>query len=141
MRLAGATELRVLDLGAGTGANVRYLARLLRGDDRRTGSWSTTIRRCWPAAAAAAIARRRTPSRRARWTCQRPLDPAADDICARAAISSPRPRCSTLCRSAGCIALARRCRDAGAAVLFALTYNGGIVARQESRKTRWFAIW
>jgi SAM-dependent methyltransferase len=118
--LADVDPLRVLDLGAGTGANARYLdqrfprgARWLLVDDDPD----------LLARAACAIPADRLDTRIADLATA--LDPPDDDI----DIISGHDLVTAsalldLVSAEWLLALAGRCRDAEAAVLFALTYNG-----------------
>jgi SAM-dependent methyltransferase len=168
-RLGHAAPLHVLDLGAGTGANARYLARFLPARHRSPGPPGPQEpqgprrrhRRHWllvdsdrallaqAAAQAATNLRGRDVSHAAD-----PAD-AADvaDIADRVDVVDTvetravdlacafEPEAEDLCAGRDLVtasalldlvserwlhALARRCRDRGAAVLFALTYNGDV---------------
>lgn len=120
-RLAHVDELRVLDLAAGTGANARYLAGFL--PDRQ--QWLLVDRD--RALLAEATVRMRSRGR----TETRPVDlafafePTAQDICAGRDLVTASALLD-LVSERWLNALARRCCDAGAAVLFALTYNGDV---------------
>ena len=123
-RLGGVTELRVLDLAAGTGANVRYLAGCLAGD-RRSRHWLLVDN---DAALLARAPMHIGPDDRVE-TRQVDLagafEPAADNLCDGRDLVTASALLD-LVSERWLQALARRCRDARAAVLFALTYDGGI---------------
>jgi len=120
-----AAELRVLDLGAGTGANVRYLAKLfpartqwllIDNDQALLDRAAVDIGTTGSGAVAPSIERRAVDLARA-------FDRTADDIWAGRDLVTASALLD-LVSEEWLLALARRCRDTGAAVLFALTYNG-----------------
>ena len=142
----------IVDLGAGTGSNLRYLAPLLGGvqrwrlvdHDPRCSTAAIATTHAWADARGAERARAPAPS----------LDDSRRRLRVRRANASPstsqtsRP---SSCRASGLVtaaalldlvshewldALARRCRAARAAVCFALTYDGRTTAsRPPSRRT------
>jgi hypothetical protein len=123
-RLAGVTELRILDLAAGTGANVRYLAGCLTGD-RRSRYWLLADN---DAALLARAPMHIGPYDRVETRLvdlAGAFDPAADNLCDGRDLVTASALLD-LVSERWLQALARRCRDARAAVLFALTYDGGV---------------
>ena len=121
--LADAEPLRVLDLGAGTGANARYLDQRLPAGVQ----WLLVDndRQLLTRAAAAIQPADRLAIRVADLATA--LDPSAGDLdvdffsgCHLVTASA----LLDLVSEAWLLSLAGRCRDADAAVLFALTYNG-----------------
>lgn len=136
--VAGRETVRVLDLGTGTGSNVRYLLPRLPGRQH----WVIADRDPGLLALVAA--------RTARWAASRGLDvrPRADgcSIVAGSLHCEIEARTTDLCELDDALfaerdvvtasalldlvseswlrTLAARCRDTGAAALFALTYNG-----------------
>ena len=119
-------ELRVLDLGAGTGANLRYLAHRLPDPQ----SWLLVDR---DAALLAAVATRDDGPRRVE-TRRLDLRAIGDDD-AREMFSG-----RTLVTASALLdlvsekwmrALGTRCREAGAVLLFALSYDGRIQCAPE----------
>jgi SAM-dependent methyltransferase len=168
-RLGHAAALHVLDLGAGTGANARYLARLLPARHRPEGPegpqgphWPQgprrPHRRHWllvdsdrallaqATAQAATGLRGRDVSDAADAAdaadgvdvsdgvdtvetravdLARAFEPEADDLCAGRDLVTASALLD-LVSERWLHALARRCRESGAAVLFALTYNGDV---------------
>ena len=122
-RLAGVSDLHVLDLAAGTGANVRYLTTWLRGERRCHWLLVDNDGALLARAAVTAGARDRVETR--------VLDLAAALEAADAGLFAGRDLVTAsalldLVSERWLNALARRCVEAGAAVLFALTYNGDI---------------
>jgi hypothetical protein len=129
-RLAGIDESRVLDLAAGTGANVRYLADFLPGGQHRP-EWLLVDRDH-------DLLARATAQMRTRGHIEtRPVDlafvfePAPADADDPDEIFAGRDLVTAsslldLVSERWLELLALRCRDAGAAVLFALTYNGDV---------------
>jgi glycosyltransferase involved in cell wall biosynthesis len=124
--LVQGAELRVLDLGAGTGANLRYLAHRLPEPQ----SWLLVDR---DAALLAAVATRDDGPRRVE-TRQLDLRAIGDDD-AREMFSG-----RTLVTASALLdlvseewmrALGTRCREAAAALLFALSYDGRIQCAPE----------
>jgi SAM-dependent methyltransferase len=123
--LQDAAELRVLDLGAGTGANVRYLAKLLPehthwlltdNDQALLDQAAARLRATAGGAPPPRIETRAVDLTHAvNWT--------NDDIWAGRDLITASALLD-LVSEQWLVALAHRCRDAGAAVLFALTYNG-----------------
>ncbi len=121
-RLGGATEVRILDLAAGTGANVRYLAGCLAGD-RRNRHWLLADN---DAALLARVPLHIGPSDRVETRLidlAGAFDPAADNLCEGRDLVTASALLD-LVSERWLEALARRCGDARAAVLFALTYDG-----------------
>ena len=131
--------LEVVDLGAGAGSNLRYLAPLLGGEqswrlvdnDRALLDAALAATRAWAEARGADVQQQRSALtvRAADFVCQvhceqRDLRDLAGVESARAAASSPPPRCSTWCRAKWLEALARRTTAALAPVCFVLTYDG-----------------
>ena len=125
MPIVCSRALRVLDLAAGTGANARYLAEFLcRVEIRRiarSGCSSITIPGCWSG--------RRADSARAIRVetsivdLASAFDPEGENICAGRGLVTASALLDLV--SEGWLRkLAGKCRDAGAVVLFALTYNG-----------------
>jgi SAM-dependent methyltransferase len=131
-RLAGdrfqdVSELRVLDLGAGTGANVRYLAKLLPAhtqwllvdnDQALLNRAAAEIGTAGGGAVPPSVETRAVDLARA-------FDSTADDIWADRDLVTASALLD-LVSEQWLLALARRCRDTGASVLFALTYNGDL---------------
>jgi SAM-dependent methyltransferase len=126
-RFQDVSELRVLDLGAGTGANVRYLAKLLPAHtqwllidndrallDRAAAEVGTT----GSGTASSGIETRAIDLAHA-------FDRTADDIWAGRDLITASALLD-LVSEQWLLALARRCRDTSASVLFALTYNGDL---------------
>jgi hypothetical protein len=116
------TPLNVLDLAAGTGSNMRYLTAHLSGDQQ----WLLVDHD--PALLAQVSARRRTDEAEHRFET-RQLDLAAlgdagdrDIFEGRALVTAAA--LLDLVSEAWLRALASRCRARGAAVLFALSYDG-----------------
>jgi len=145
-RLARGTQtapLEVVDLGAGAGSNVRYLAPLLGGAQRwrladndralleaalaATAAWAT--RR----GSAAARTQRGLDVRGADFSCE--LDCESVDLSDLTALELPAGGLVTaaalldLVSHAWLDQLAQRCREARAAVAFALTYDGRTQAK------------
>ena len=137
--LGGNEPLSVLDLGAGTGSNVRYLAGHLPAQQR------------WLLVDRASTLLAEAPARTRSWGALRGFDVTTDKdqfvIRGRYMECSVETRCLDLggladpriffgrhlvtasalldlVSEAWLRALARHCRECGAAVLFALTYNG-----------------
>ncbi len=124
-RFQDVSELRVLDLGAGTGANVRYLAKLLPAhtqwrlvdnDQALLNQAAAEIGTAGGGAVPPSIETRAVDLARA-------FDSTADDIWAGRDLVTASALLD-LVSEQWLLALARRCRDTGASVLFALTYNG-----------------
>lgn len=121
-RLRDAEPLRVLDLGAGTGANARYLDQRLPGGTQ----WLLvdSDRELLARAASAIRPADRLETRAADLAVA--LDPSAGDdfdfFSGRGLVTGSA--LLDLVSEAWLVSLAGRCRDADAAVLFALTYNG-----------------
>jgi hypothetical protein len=112
---APGAELRVLDLGAGTGANFRYLAPRLPSGQR------------WLLVDHDAALLGRAPDRvetRVRDLVELTDDRGADLFEGRALVTASA--LLDLVSPAWIAALVSRCRTAGAAVLFALNYDGRI---------------
>jgi hypothetical protein len=120
-RLAGG---RVLDLAAGTGANVRYLERFLRGDRGRRHWLLVDNDPALLANAQVLLASREDVEARA-VDLSAAFEPGADNLCAGQDLVTASALLD-LVSERWLNALAGRCADAQSAVLFALTYNGGI---------------
>jgi hypothetical protein len=120
-RLAGA---RVLDLAAGTGTNVRYLERFLRGDRGRPHWLLVDNDPALLAKGAVLLGSREGVETRA-LDLSAALDPPAANLCAGQDLVTASALLD-LVSERWLNALAGRCADARSAVLFALTYNGGI---------------
>ena len=125
--LADAEPLRVLDLGAGTGANARYLDQRLPAG----AQWLLVDndRQLLTRAATAIQPADRLAIRVADLATA--LDPSAGDLDVDFDIFSGRNLVTAsalldLVSEAWLLLLAGRCRDAEAAVLLALTYNGAM---------------
>jgi hypothetical protein len=148
--LADVDELRVLDLAAGTGANMRYLSEHLTSHGVRAAEASAKAeapetrsrkasgdgvqRQSWLLVDRDAGLLARVPARSERLTCRvetRQVDLAALDDAVEAGIFGDRALVTAsalldlvshdwLCR------LADRCHKGGASVLFALSYDGRI---------------
>jgi glycosyltransferase involved in cell wall biosynthesis/SAM-dependent methyltransferase len=121
-------ELRVLDLGAGTGANLRYLSARLPPRQR----WLLVDHD------PALLARAAQPDHESVLveTCRRDFaalatDAAVDLFGGRALVTASA--LLDLVSADWIVALAARCRAAGAAVLFALTYDGRIECAPSDR--------
>jgi SAM-dependent methyltransferase len=131
-RLGQAAEFHVLDLAAGTGANARYLAEFLPTGQRGL-QWLLVDndRELLAQAAAQAAAQETIDPRGLDQVETRVVDlasafaPAAEDICAGRDLVTASALLD-LVSGRWLQMLARRCRDNGAAVLFALTYNGDV---------------
>ena len=123
-RLVQAAELRVLDLAAGTGANARYLARFLPGDQRSPQWLLVDHDRTLLAQAMTGVGSGYRFETRA-VDLAFAFEPAAEDICGGRDLVTASALLD-LVSERWLHALASRCRDAGAAVLFALTYDGGM---------------
>ena len=135
----GSSELRIIDLGAGAGSNLRYTAPLLRGaqhwtlvdDDATLLTAAQTATTAWAAARGAAVSsagprlRVRDDEFDCRVACVR-----LDLVSSLSAVELPRGALVTssalldLVSQSWLDALARRCVSAGAPVLFALIYDG-----------------
>ena len=119
-------ELRVLDLGAGTGANLRYLANTSAG----ASELAARRPRCGAARVRAGTRRRVVPrgDAPARSPRARRRRPARDVFRPRPGdgVRAARPGVRAWLR-----ALAARCRESGAALLFALSYDGRIQCSPE----------
>ncbi len=119
------SEVRALDLGAGAGANVRYLTALfpahthwllLDNDQTLLNRAAAELASTGGGSAAARIETRAVDLAHA-------FDGTADDIWAGRDLVTASALLD-LVSEQWLHALARRCRDSGAAILFALTYNG-----------------
>lgn len=122
-RLSGAADLHVLDLAAGTGANLRYLTAFLR-DDRRS-HWLLVDND------QALLARATAPMGERDRVETRVLDLAPAFEREDAGLFAGRDLVTAsalldLVSERWLDTLARRCAEAGAVVLFTLTYNGDI---------------
>ena len=120
-RVAHLDELHVLDLATGTGANARYLAAFLRGRQR----WLLIDNDRDLLAEATERMRSRSEIETRAVDLAFAFGPAVSDICAGRDLVTASALLD-LVSEAWLEGLARRCYDAGAAVLFALTYNGHI---------------
>jgi hypothetical protein len=120
---------RILDLGAGTGSNLRYLTTLLAGPTH--GSAPTDVRPDWllvdhdPALLARVPADPNVETRKMNLVTL--SDASIFD--GRALVTASA--LLDLVSEAWLRALAARCAEAGAAVLFALTYDGRIACSPE----------
>ncbi len=126
-RLAHVDELHVLDLATGTGANARYLAEFLPGGQHRP-QWLLVDRDHGLLVEATVQMRSRGRIETRSVDLAAAFEPAPgdpDDICAGRDLVTASALLD-LVSERWLQALARRCRDAGAAVLFALTYNGDV---------------
>jgi SAM-dependent methyltransferase len=115
-------ELRVLDLGAGTGSNLRYLAARLSKPQR----WLLVDR---DATLLARAARARVPHAQTIETRQLDLGGIADEWTRALFDRQDLVTASALLDLVSerwLLTLAARCREAGAAALFALSYDGRI---------------
>jgi hypothetical protein len=121
-RLAGA---RVLDLAAGTGANVRYLEGFLRGDLGRPHWLLVDNDPALLAKAAVLLGSREGVVETRAVDLSAALDPTAANLYAGQDLVTASALLD-LVSERWLNALAGRCADARSAVLFALTYNGGI---------------
>ena len=122
-RRSSRRRLRVLDLAAGTGANVRYLEGFLRGD--RSPHWLLVDNDPALLAKAAALLRAREAVETRAIDLSAAFEPAAANLCAGQDLVTASALLD-LVSERWLHALAGRCADARAAVLFALTYNGDI---------------
>ena len=120
-RLAGA---RVLDLAAGTGANVRYLEGFVHGDRGRPHWLLVDNDPALLAKAAVLLGSREGVETRA-VDLSAALDPPSANLCAGQDLVTASALLD-LVSERWLNALAGRCADARSAVLFALTYNGAI---------------
>jgi len=120
-RLAGA---RVLDLAAGTGANVRYLEGFLRGGRGRP-HWLLVDNDPALLAKAAVLLGSRDGVETRAVDLSAALDPPSANLCAGQDLVTASALLD-LVSERWLNALAGRCADARSAVLFALTYNGAI---------------
>jgi len=120
-RLAGA---RVLDLAAGTGANVRYLEGFLRGGRGRPHWLLVDNDPALLAKAAVLLGSREGVETRA-VDLSAALDPPSANLFAGQDLVTASALLD-LVSERWLNALAGRCADARSAVLFALTYNGAI---------------
>jgi len=120
-RLAGA---RVLDLAAGTGANVRYLEGFVHGDRGRP-HWLLVDNDPALLAKAAVLLGSRDGVETRAVDLSAALDPPSANLCAGQDLVTASALLD-LVSERWLNALAGRCADARSAVLFALTYNGGI---------------
>jgi hypothetical protein len=123
-RLEAASDLHVLDLAAGTGANVRYLDGRLRGD-RRGRHWLLVDNDPGLLARAAALVGPGVSVETRVMDLSAAFEPAAANLCAGQDLVTASALLD-LVSERWLNALAGRCADARAAVLFALTYNGDI---------------
>jgi SAM-dependent methyltransferase len=124
--LQDAAELGVLDIGAGTGANVRYLAKLfpphtrwLLIDNDQALLDRAAAETCATGNGGGVPPRIETRA----LDLTHAFDVTADDIWAGRDLVTASALLD-LVSEQWLLALARRCRDTGSAVLFALTYNG-----------------
>ena len=139
---AGDSPLRVVDLGAGAGSNLRYLAPLLGGvqrwrlvdHDARLLDAALAATHAWAAARGAEVQRRgsRLDIRAADFACE--VECERVDL-EGLAINLPAGGLVTAAALLDLVshdwleALARLCRTAHAAVLLALTYDGRTTAK------------
>ncbi len=114
----------MLDLAAGTGANVRYLDGFLRGDRGRRHWLLVDNDQALLEKAAVLLGSREGVETRT-VDLSAALEPAAANLCAGQDLVTASALLD-LVSERWLNALAGRCADAGSAVLFALTYNGGI---------------
>jgi hypothetical protein len=120
-RLAGG---RVLDLASGTGANVRYLEGFFRGD-RGSRHWLLVDNDPVLLAKASVLLGSREGVETRAVDLSAALEPAAANLCAGQDLVTASALLD-LVSERWLNALAGRCADSRSAVLFALTYNGGI---------------
>ena len=123
-RLEAAAELHVLDLAAGTGANVRYLDGFLHGDPHSCHWLLVDNDAALLARAATLLGLRKSVETRA-VDLSAAFEPAAANLCAGQDLVTASALLD-LVSERWLNALAGRCANARAAVLFALTYNGDI---------------
>jgi hypothetical protein len=123
-RLEAAAGLHVLDLAAGTGANVRYLDGFLRGE-RRSRHWLLVDNDPGLLARAAVQLGPGESIQTRVMDLSAAFEPAAANLCAGQDLVTASALLD-LVSERWLNALAGRCADARAAVLFALTYNGDI---------------
>ena len=123
-RLQPPGPLRVLDLAAGTGANARYLAQFLAG--RNTHDRPQWLLVDHDSRLLERAARRLGATHRVETSIvdlASAFDPEGENICAGRGLVTASALLDLV--SEGWLRkLAGKCRDAGAVVLFALTYNG-----------------
>jgi SAM-dependent methyltransferase len=138
LKFKRAAELHILDLAAGTGANARYLAEVLPSG-RVQWLLVDKDRELLARAAAQAAAQETIDPLGLDQVETRVVDlasafvPAAEDICAGRDLVTASALLD-LVSERWLRMLARRCRDSGAAVLFALTYNGDVRCTPEERE-------
>jgi SAM-dependent methyltransferase len=120
-RVGPAAEWHVLDLASGTGANARYLVEFLRG----RAQWLLVDHDQSLLAEATKHTRAGDRVETRVVDLAFAFEPAADDICAGRDLVTASALLD-LVSERWLHALARRCRASGAAVLFALTYNGDV---------------
>jgi SAM-dependent methyltransferase len=128
LKFRRAAELHVLDLAAGTGANARYLAEFLPSGQGRVQWLLVDMDRELLARAAANAAIHPVGLDQVETRVvdlASAFEPAAEDICAGRDLVTASALLD-LVSGPWLHRLARRCRDNGAAVLFALTYNGEV---------------
>jgi SAM-dependent methyltransferase len=128
LKFRHAAELHILDLAAGTGANARYLAEFLPSGQGRVQWLLVDMDRelLARAAANAAIDPVGLDQVETRVVdLASAFGPEAEDICAGRDLVTASALLD-LVSGPWLHRLARRCRDNGAAVLFALTYNGEV---------------
>jgi SAM-dependent methyltransferase len=125
-RLQPSGPLRVLDLAAGTGANARYLAEFLAGrntQDRPQWLLVDHDSRLLKRAASRLSASLQVETSIVDLASA--FDPEGENICAGCGLVTASALLDLV--SEGWLRkLAGKCRDAGAVVLFALTYNGNM---------------
>jgi SAM-dependent methyltransferase len=134
LKFRRAAELHILDLAAGTGANARYLAEFLPSGRVQWLLVDKDRELLARAAANAAIDPLGLDQVETRVVdLASAFAPAAEDICAGRDLVTASALLD-LVSGRWLHMLACRCRDNGAAVLFALTYNGDVRCTPEERE-------
>ena len=123
-RFEALAGLHVVDLAAGTGANVRYLDGFLRGE-RRSRHWLLVDNDPGLLARAAVQLGPGESIQTRVMDLSAAFEPAAANLCSGQDLVTASALLD-LVSERWLTALAGRCADARSAVLFALTYNGGI---------------